>query len=175
MRLSLGAWWPGGRNSSAVQQNLELTNFLNFEWNKTIVYVNMAALLHHLCDVLVVQPQDLVIAIVLEAVIQSELDYVTLDKLDLISATLKKTHTYMRSETRVSNIEKNIRKRDAILTPLISPVLISGPLVSRAMATGRYSMLPAPKLSMASRAFLMVSAWYCIKKIIYSQNDCRMF
>lgn len=40
------------------------------------------------------------------------------------------------------------------------PVLISGPLVSRAMPIGLYWMLPGSKLSHASRTFLMVSAWY---------------
>jgi len=52
----------------------------------------MAPLLHHLCDVLVVQPQGFIIAVVHEFVIQSELDYVTFDKLDLLSATLKKSN-----------------------------------------------------------------------------------
>lgn len=45
------------------------------------------------------------------------------------------------------------------------PVLISGPLVSRAIPIGRYWMLPGLKLSHASRTFLMVSAWYYRKEI----------
>lgn len=46
------------------------------------------------------------------------------------------------------------------LTPLMRPVLISGPFVSRAMPIGLYWMLPGSKLSQAVRTFLMVSAWY---------------
>lgn len=49
---------------------------------------------------------------------------------------------------------------DAKLTPWMRPVLISGPLVSRAMPIGLYWILPGSKLSHASRTFLMVSAWY---------------
>lgn len=46
------------------------------------------------------------------------------------------------------------------LTPLMSPVRISGPLVSRAMPTGLYWMLPGSKVAQASRTFLIVSPWY---------------
>lgn len=49
----------------------------------------MAALLHHLGDVFVVQPQRLLIAVVHELVIKSELDNLTFDKLHLFSAALK--------------------------------------------------------------------------------------
>lgn len=53
---------------------------------------------------------------------------------------------------------------NAKLTPRMRPVLISGPLVSRAMPIGLYWILPGSKLSHASRMFRMVSAWYYRKE-----------
>lgn len=56
----------------------------------------MAALLHHLGDVFVVQPQRLLVAVVHELVIKSELDNLTFDKLHLFSAALKVNLRYLR-------------------------------------------------------------------------------
>lgn len=49
----------------------------------------MEAVLHHLGDIFVVQPQRLLIAVVHKLVIQSELDHFTFDKLYLLSAALQ--------------------------------------------------------------------------------------
>lgn len=40
-----------------------LTNFFNCEGNQTIINVDVASFLHNLGDVLVVQPQNLLVAI----------------------------------------------------------------------------------------------------------------
>lgn len=50
------------------------------------------------------------------------------------------------------------------------PVLISGPLVSRAIPIGLYWILPGSKLSHALRTFLMVSAWYYRKDEKFNIN-----
>lgn len=145
-----------------------LTNFLNLEGNQTIINVDVASGLHNLGDVLVVEPQNFLIALLHPLVVQCELDGFTLLELDLSGATLNETRERERVHYLlliIGAINQNGLVEALVigpeLTPLISPVLISGPLVSRAMATGLYSTDPGPKLSVASRTFLMVSAWYC--------------
>lgn len=152
-----------------------LTNFLNLQGNQTIINVDVAAGLHNLGDVLVVEPQDFLITFVLVLVVKCELDGFTPLELNLSGATLNKTKekelVHFQDESHFMQLFVQYPKNGLIgglviwqeLTPLISPVLISGPLVSRAMATGLYSAVPGLKLSAASRIFLMVSAWYCNK------------
>lgn len=67
---------------------IKLTNVLDLEGDETIINKDVAAGLHHLGDVLVVQPQGLLITVVHVFVIQGQLDGVALLKFDLLGATL---------------------------------------------------------------------------------------
>lgn len=68
-----------------------LTNFFNLQGNQTVINVDVASGLHNLGDVLVVEPQNFLIAILHELVIQCELDGFALLELNLSCATLNKT------------------------------------------------------------------------------------
>lgn len=113
-----------------------LTNFFDREGDQTIVNIHVASHLHHLGDVLVVEPQDLLVTLLHVLVIQRDLDGLSLLEFNLSSATLRagEKSLFKSKETR-SSLPGDCRGPTE-LTPLMSPVLISGPLVSRAMATG---------------------------------------
>lgn len=128
-----------------------LTNLFNREGNQTIINVDVASGLHNLGDVLVVEPQNFLITFLHVLVIECELDCVTLLELNLSSAALtpgRESLFILRMKTAAWNLHIIILFKTAFvgligvfviwpeLTPLMSPVLISGPLVSRAMATG---------------------------------------
>lgn len=66
-----------------------LTNVLDLEGDEAIINKDVAASLHHLGDVLVVQPQVLLITVVLVFVVQGQLDGVAFLQVNLLSATLK--------------------------------------------------------------------------------------
>ena len=65
-----------------------LTDLFDLEGHEAVVDVDLAAELHHIGDVLVVQPQGLVITVLLEGVVQGQLDHVTLLQLHLRLAAL---------------------------------------------------------------------------------------
>lgn len=65
-----------------------LTYLLDLQGHESIINVNLAAHFHHIGDVLVVQPEDLITAVVLVGVVQGDLDHVALLQLDLGCATL---------------------------------------------------------------------------------------
>lgn len=68
---------------------LKLTDGLDLEGEEAIINKDVAAGLHHLGDVLVVQPQVFLITVVLVFVVQGQLDGVALLEFDLLGATLK--------------------------------------------------------------------------------------
>ena len=68
-----------------------LTNFFDLEGNQAVINVDVAASLQHLGDVLVVEPKNFLITIILVLVIKCELDGFTLLQLNLSCATLNKT------------------------------------------------------------------------------------
>ena len=67
-----------------------LTDFFDLQGNQTIVNVDVASSLHNLGDVLVVEPQKFLIAVVHVPFVEGELDGLTLLQLDLSGATLNK-------------------------------------------------------------------------------------
>lgn len=96
----------------------------------------MAPDLHNLGDVLVVEPQDLLVTLLHVLVVQRDLDGLALLEFNLSSATLRAEEMSLcKCKETSSNLSGDFLGPSE-LTPLMSPVLISGPLVSRAMATG---------------------------------------
>lgn len=67
---------------------LPLTNLLDLEGYESVVNVDVAANFHHFGDVLVVEPEDLIAAVVLLSIVQGNLDHVALLQLHLSSAAL---------------------------------------------------------------------------------------
>lgn len=112
-----------------------LTNFFDREGDQTIINIHVASNLHNLCDVLVVEPQNLLVTLLHVLVIQRELDGLALLELNLSGTTLREGQTPFTSEEPSSSLP-GCFLGPTELTPLMRPVLISGPLVSRAMATG---------------------------------------
>ena len=74
--------------SSSNQASLPLTNLLDLQGNETIVNVDLAANFHYFGDVLVVEPEDLLTAVLHGTVIQGNLDHVALLQLHLSCAAL---------------------------------------------------------------------------------------
>lgn len=68
-----------------------LTNFFNLEGNQTIINIDVTSHLHDLGDVLVVEPQNLLVTFLLVLVVECDLDGFTLLQLNLSSATLNRT------------------------------------------------------------------------------------
>lgn len=74
--------------SFCLTLNTSRTNFCDLKRDETIIDVDLAAHLHHLSDVLVIQPKDILIAVLHVGIIQCHLDLVTPLQLHLSSATL---------------------------------------------------------------------------------------
>ena len=72
-------------------------DFFDLQGNQTIVNVDVASNLHNLGDVLVVKPQNFLIAVVNVLVVEGELDGLTLLQLDLSGATLNKGGHFVSS------------------------------------------------------------------------------
>lgn len=83
--------WKGESNICKQSIVCSLTNFLDLKGNQTIINVDVASDLHNLGDVLVVEPQHLVVAFLHELVIKCDLDGFSLFQLNLSSATLNNT------------------------------------------------------------------------------------
>jgi len=83
-----------------------LTNFFNHEGNQTVVNVDVASNLHNLGDVLVVEPQNFLVTILHEIVVECELDGFILLELNLSSATLKRESE--RERELVCSQDKNL-------------------------------------------------------------------
>lgn len=66
-----------------------LTNFFDREGDQTVVNIHVASNLHNLGDVLVVEPQDLLVTLLHVLVIQSDLDRLPLLEFNLSSTTLR--------------------------------------------------------------------------------------
>lgn len=81
-----------------------LTNFFDREGDQTIVNVHVASDLHNLCDVLVVQPQGLLVTLLHVLVIQRELDGLALLELNLSRTTLREGETPFTSEETSSGL-----------------------------------------------------------------------
>lgn len=113
-----------------------LTDFFDREGDQTVINIHVASNLHNLCDILVVEPQNLLVTLLHVLVIQRDLDRLTLLELNLSGTTLwAEGETPFTSEETSSSLP-GCFLGPTELTPLMRPVLISGPLVSRAMATG---------------------------------------
>lgn len=65
------------------------TFLLHLQRNKPIVHVDLAAHIHHLADVLVVQPQGVLVAFFHVGVVQSDLERGPFLQLDLRGAALR--------------------------------------------------------------------------------------
>lgn len=68
----------------------QLTNFLDLQRHESIINVDLAPKLHHLGNILIVKPEDLVAAVVLVSIVQGNLDHVALFQLHLSCAALRK-------------------------------------------------------------------------------------
>ena len=65
-----------------------LTDLLDLQGYESVVDVDLAPDFHHFGDVLVVEPEDLLAAVLLKSVVQGDLDHVALLQLHLSRAAL---------------------------------------------------------------------------------------
>lgn len=71
----------------------KLTNFLDLQGYESVVNVDLATNFHHFGNVLVVEPEDLLTAVLLITIVQGYLDHVALLQLHLSCAALSKSLT----------------------------------------------------------------------------------
>ncbi len=71
-----------------------LTNLLDLQGYEPVINVDLAANLHNFSDVLVVEPEELITAVVLVSVIQGYLDRVALLQLHFSCATLSNDYRH---------------------------------------------------------------------------------
>lgn len=80
------------KTARAKRRTLQLTDLLDLQRNESVVNVNLAAHFHHFDDVLVVEPEQLLRAVLHVGVVQGDRDHVALLQLHLGRATLSKRH-----------------------------------------------------------------------------------